>query len=422
MKHLLVNEDKWYKRVIDIIKNNKKLSIIVASAFVILCLLLALFFIKPKTISINEVTGYNDILDNIQKIEYIVGDESKFCERDKSIKKISKVLKDIELRKRTIAKKSNKEAVFFIKIDNEYNLCFSKNFKEFWITSDNKESALYKVMNTDKAKELKSILKGINPDFSIKTTNPIATKNTVFVEYAGASLQTISPTIEVKWNNNTKKTIYFKQEFKLYYNSEEIKGSGKSPDLVNFLMEGDSRDFSYYLNGYDISMPGIYKFVFSYSNNQDLSDPKTDYLEVVIGDKSISIKEEYTVSNVIFNYNPGYYLPNTEVRYGISTDNRFLLVDKGLAFYDTWHSVGNIKTLKITKKNFDDFLNHDFEWADGYNAASIRENVKSALYCLCDDDVNFYYVLNQKNGERLIVEGFYDTENNNKAVIKAIYK
>ena len=69
---------------------------------------------------------------------------------------------------------------------------------------------------------------------------------------------------------------------------------------------------------------------------------------------------------------------------------------------DDWRTRGNLETVELTKDNFDALFR-----SDDFEASSIRKDTVNAWQLIYNQDF-FYYILQQKNGDLYLANGYYD--------------
>ena len=91
--------------------------------------------------------------------------------------------------------------------------------------------------------------------------------------------------------------------------------------------------------------------------------------------------------------------------YAISEDME--LLSKGEFGAEDWTNLGTLTELKLSRENFDKLFLLESGWEKGESASDIRKNNAKAWSLVYHDDV-LYYVLQQKNGEMFLAQGYYD--------------
>ncbi len=134
------------------------------------------------------------------------------------------------------------------------------------------------------------------------------------------------------------------------------------------------------------------------------ADPRSEENEDIFG-------QAYAIPEIIYMDGKLSYLPATDDSTTIYISENGWIYEKGWAQESGWTNCGKLKSVRLTKSNFDDyFLLDGMMWGGEYNERRLRFGNKNAWEL--NYNGNLYYILQQRNGEMfyVVISNNYSTQ------------
>lgn len=259
-------------------------------------------------------------------------------------------------------------------------------------------------------------------NFGITGTVAAAECEDVEFAFLKGSVDKRNPYIEVEWVNNTDDALCFGEEFKLFYDGEEVplnEGYGWNLPLYTVNSGGKSTQ-KLSLSGFDVSRSGNYRLEKEFFLDSETDKKYKAYIKFVVDRRFSFIGLQYKGEKIIFDdgmYSSIFFTDESIPQYSVSDDMHLYTSDHptGVAS-SSWYDVGELQSFKLEKESFDEIINN-VSWDAGYNALILREHNKNAFRVVNYKDNRLYYLLEQENGEVYLAYGYAD-----KYTIRWIFK
>lgn len=251
---------------------------------------------------------------------------------------------------------------------------------------------------------------GVN---GISATTAAAECENVEYKFLRGSLNKDFPYITVSWTNKTDDALCFGEEFVLYKDGqicERQENTGWN-SVLHTVASGGSEEERYSLSVYDISGNGKYRLEKEFYLKSKPDKKYTAYIDFTVEQTYSFLGARYLGEKIV--YDNGSY---SSVLYTDETIPRFFISDAGFSLFTNdypdgrissdFYRIGELKKLTLEKSNFDEVLTGDI-WREGYSAEKLRKNNLNAFYT-SDRSGRAYYLLEQKNGEIYIAQGYTD--------------
>ncbi len=233
-------------------------------------------------------------------------------------------------------------------------------------------------------------------------------------EFSKGSVDKHNPYIEVEWINNTDDALCFGEEFKLFYEGEEVplaEGYGWNLPLYTVNKNGTSTQ-KLSLSGFDVSRSGNYRLEKEFFLDSDSNKKYKAYVEFIVDRRFSFIGLQYKGEKIVFEdgmYSSIFFTDESIPQYCISDEMHLYTSDHPTGvLLSSWYDVGELQSFKLEKESFDEIINN-VSWDAGYNALIIRELNKNAFRVVNHKDNRLYYLLEQENGEVYLAYGYADT-------------
>lgn len=253
-------------------------------------------------------------------------------------------------------------------------------------------------------------------NYGITGTVAAAECDDVEFHFSKGSVVKHNPYIEVKWVNNTDDALCFGEEFKLFYEGEEIplsEGYGWTLPLYTVNSGGTSTQVLS-LSGFDVSRSGSYRLEKEFFLDSDKDKKYKAFVDFVVDIRFSFVGLQYKGEKIVYEdgmYSSIIYNDESIPQYCISDDMHLYTSDHPTGVLSSsWYDVGELQSFKLEKESFDDIINNVI-WDAGYNALILRENNKNAFRVVNHKDNRLYYLLEQENGEVYLAYGYADTYN-----------
>lgn len=231
-----------------------------------------------------------------------------------------------------------------------------------------------------------------------------------------------SPYINVVWENNSTKSLYFDERFYVYYDAGD--GTWEDVNLTNdysfyngIMYEvgvGSKAEIKYYLNGFSMSIAGKYRI------ETECFDKVSNYkykaaIEFELK-KGVDVINVNTYTPVELYYDDGSYsfvqTPDVAPTYRIVNDMELQEIgNDGVV-----NSLGVLSEITLNEENFDSRL-HQNGWIVKFSTSGFRkDNIRAwQLYCSSGEDSYnpLYMLFEQNDGTYYIAIGYYNCKSNN---------
>lgn len=232
------------------------------------------------------------------------------------------------------------------------------------------------------------------------------------IEYAylHGTLNAENPYLCAEWKNCSEQVLCFGEDFVLYKDGAVYQPNRdlSFSAILNIVKPGGKHSEVYSLPFWDFPA-GSYRLekIFYFENNPD--ETYKAYLEFTVENNAPFSEKTYRGETIVYEsgiYSSIVYTDETLPSFYVSETDFHLLTDdhpqNGLT--DSLYDLGRLKKIDLKKENFDALFDSDF-WHDGLSAAKLRKNNKNA-YSVFDKSGRLYYLLEQKNGELLVAQGY----------------
>ncbi|MBR4099686.1 MAG: M56 family metallopeptidase [Clostridia bacterium] len=241
-------------------------------------------------------------------------------------------------------------------------------------------------------------------NYAVNCYNVGAKCNDVVYEYLYGDLEADTPSIFVKWTNNTNDELCFGTQYLIYKDNEILKPKSEIAfdSILCVVKSGKSKSENYDLSAYEFKKNQIYTLEKTFYL---ASNPEQKYKASVsfsINETYSFVGKQYAGEKVVYE-NGSYSLIITE-------DNipQFVISKPQMAFSkldassNSWERIDYLQRIKLEKANFDELFTNEI-WDNGYSASKIRENNLEAFSAF-DLKGRMYYLLEQKNGDIYIAQ------------------
>lgn len=265
-------------RIKNILNYKKPALWIIIFALIIGIILSACFMTNPKGIRINDITGYEKIFKDVEKLQFFTGESRIYTTEDPSEE--LHALKKIKLSK---AGDVLCNYDYRIEINDRFVINIDSEF-EFLKITDNCYTNKGIINSSDLSPVPTSVVYGIENPELIKKYFLYADNSTVilnasdaitpFSDYDGIYLSLNSAEINkdgiisfnVNWHNETDKTVTFGETFRIEYISDgvhiDITPKNAVWHLLAYILKPDSvLPHTFSVANLDLSLNGSYRFV-----------------------------------------------------------------------------------------------------------------------------------------------------------------
>ncbi len=251
-------------------------------------------------------------------------------------------------------------------------------------------------------------------NYGITGTVSSAECDDVEFHFLKGSVAKRNPYIEVEWVNNTDDALCFGEEFKLFYEGEEIplsEGYGWTLPLY-MVNSGGTSTQKLSLSGFDVSRSGNYRLEKEFFLDSDKDKKYKAFVGFVVDIRFSFVGLQYKGEKIVFEdgmYSSVFYTDESIPQYCISEEmHLYTSENPENPTSSTWYDVGELASFKLEEETFDEIINN-VSWDAGYNALILRENNKNAFRVVNHKDNRLYYLLEQENGEVYLAYGYADT-------------
>ncbi len=254
-------------------------------------------------------------------------------------------------------------------------------------------------------------------------------KQGVTIHLKNADFSGDNPFLEIEWRNENSSTLSSGTPFAIY----RITDSGKiSCDTLKdrvfnglaYLIDSNAT-YKYSLSGFDFSQCGTYRFETKFSSDNSPGKEYTAYMEFIINDQNAITSIAYSGESIVFEcgiFSSIIYTDDFIPSYFITDDMYFCTSEQPEgSFLSSMRSIGKLQELTLESQNFDRLLSST-AWDDGYFAESLRRENQAAWKTSDAQKGEFYYFLQQKNGEIYLALGYENQGNDISPIIRWIFK
>ena len=233
-------------------------------------------------------------------------------------------------------------------------------------------------------------------------------------EYLFGTVKGDYPHISVRWTNKADDILCFGDEFTLYKNGTiyEPKETMGFYAILHIVDSGESMEQDYVLSSYDLKS-GAYRLEKQFYLKSNPDKKYRAFIEFSV-DKTYSfLGKQYVGEKIVYeNGSYSYVLLDSEIPQFLISDEDFSLLTTDYpetTFSSSWYKIGvGMQKIKLKDKNFDDLF-EPAVWKHGYSAKSLRKNNLNAFSAF-DLSGRKYYLLEQKNGDIFIAQGYTETK------------
>ncbi len=228
--------------------------------------------------------------------------------------------------------------------------------------------------------------------------------------------------ITVLWKNNSDKSIWCGDEFKIFKGDMQIEPPNDYgwDAILNGIQPNTSIEKGYNIGDFGPFESGTYRLEKEFYFQNEPDKKYKAYVEFKIDSRYSFSGKQYPIGVKIFDngsFSSILYEGSDIPQFSISEDLKLLTSEHPKNdLSSAWYEIGELEEFKLKKANFDDIANVDI-WNDGYSAEILRKNNLNAFKVENKADNNFYYLLEQKNGEIYIAKGILEPD-----VIRWVFK
>lgn len=232
-------------------------------------------------------------------------------------------------------------------------------------------------------------------------------------EYLFGTVKGDYPHISVRWTNKTDDILCFGDEFTLYKNGTiyEPKETMGFHAILHIVDSGESMEQDYVLSSYNLES-GAYRLEKQFYLKSNPDKKYRAFIEFSV-DKTYSfLGKNYQGEKIV--YENGLYsfvLSDNDIPQFLISDEDFSLLTTDYpetTFSSSWYKIGGLQKIELKSSNFDDLFEAAV-WKHGYSAKSLRKNNLNAFSAF-DISGRMYYLLEQKNGDIFIAQGYTETQ------------
>lgn len=232
-------------------------------------------------------------------------------------------------------------------------------------------------------------------------------------EYLFGTVKGDYPHISVRWTNKTDDILCFGDEFTLYKNGTiyEPKEAIGFHAILHIVDSGESMEQDYVLSSYDLES-GNYRLEKQFYLKSNPDKKYRAFIEFSV-DKAYSfLGKQYIGEKIVFeNGLYSFVLSDNDIPQFLISDEDFSLLTTDYpeaTFSSSWYKIDGLQKIELKSSNFDDLF-EPAVWKHGYSAKSLRKNNLNAFSAF-DLSGRMYYLLEQKNGDIFIAQGYTETQ------------
>ncbi len=381
------------------------------------------FLTVPKSQKLYEINdGWINItlLDNVKEVGLVQSRKYRDDMITENFSGIVDELHKVKISRKPISNnrtndRERENIIILRKGDTHELLCFSSGYSSVFIDNGVKPTLSYKVFNPE-------VVESIFGNYPKNTgiTGTVTAAECDDVEYS--LVYGNKDYIEVKWKNNREETVCFGQEFKLYKNGKLHK-----PDtemywelLLYTVNPGGQTNETYHLSNYTLEN-GSYTLEKEFYIESDPELKYRAYIDFIIGDKYIFLGNQYEGEKIVFEggmFSSIIYTDNNIPIFGVSEENFHLYTSDWpiITTHSSMYDIGELKKVDLKKEKFEDLFTST-QWKEDYSLKTLIKENKNAFFVGDYGHNRIYYLLEQKNGEIYIAQGYSDTN-----IIRYVFK
>lgn len=397
--------------------NYKKPAFWIVAAALALCVILPVAFLtNPKSFGLCDIENRNSgLLNNVTEIRLNKsGIESDITQKT-DVDDIVSLLKKVKINRNpyNLSRSEDRDRINEIVLDDNTFLYFDKNYELVWIDDGVKPTLSYKIKNSD---EIKKIFNKYPNNYGISGSVISAECENIEYEYLSGSIRGEYPHISVRWTNKTDDILCFGEEFTLYKDGkicEREENTGFNL-LLHVVKSGGSEEEVYNLSAYNLES-GDYRLEKQFYLKKNPDKKYRAFIEFSV-DKTYSfLGKQYRGEKIV--YENGLYsfvLSDNDIPQFLISDEDFSLLTTDYPDYpepalsSSWYKIDGLQKIELKSSNFDDLFEAAV-WKHGYSAKSLRKNNLNAFSAF-DLSGRMYYLLEQKNGDIFIAQGYTETQ------------
>ncbi len=252
----------------------KKPTVWLILAGLIVCAAVGIFLLTdPASIAITELseeeTGdYAEIFDGVETLTIYQGKLTSDVYDADTVADVIDTLKEVRLQQRPISRdrSDNRDMTNRVQLGDGMQLCFSKDFGEFWIYTGTKPTLSYKVVNPEVAKS--AVIEKSSFSSEVGFTTGMIGSDDVRISARIISIMADARGgyLEVMLRNLFSDEVTYGDKFALYRYDEggelvSCMDENKVFDLIGYSLDDHSSVTNkYYLDGCDLTKSGKYRF------------------------------------------------------------------------------------------------------------------------------------------------------------------
>ena len=235
----------------------------------------------------------------------------------------------------------------------------------------------------------------------------------IVYDYLYGTINEEYPYITVNWTNDTDDTLCFGNEFVIYKNGKiyEPRKEMYFNLELHTIKPGENKSENYILSEYELS-EGNYQLEKTFYLEREPEQKYRAFISFSIERTYSFLGKQYKGEKIVYecgSYSSILYTNESIPQFSISDVDFHLLTNDypQTSVKNSFYDIGKLKKITLKKSNFDDMTTADI-WYDGYSASELRKNNLNAFSAF-DSSGRLYYLLEQKNGEIYIAQGYTET-------------
>jgi len=233
--------------------------------------------------------------------------------------------------------------------------------------------------------------------------------NVVF-EYENGTVNKQFPHINARWENKTGDLLCFGNGFELYRYGEKCRmKDGYAYNLnLNLVQNGGEYEDCFALSGFELEESGEYRIEKEFYLESDPDKKYIAYINFTV-DLRYSFLGKYYAGGETVGYAgiSSLWIDGDDIPMFHISDEDFSLSSSAYpkpSFSSSLYRIDGLQQIKLEKDNFDEYMQLIF-WDEGYSAKRLRKENLNAFSAF-DTEGRFYYLLEQKNGDIYIAQGY----------------
>lgn len=237
--------------------------------------------------------------------------------------------------------------------------------------------------------------------------------NVVF-EYENGTFNSQFPHINARWENKTGDILCFGNGFELYrYGKKCETKEDYAYDLnLNLVQNGGGYVDCLVLSGFELEESGEYRIEKEFYLE---SNPDKKYIAFI--NFTVDLRYSFVGKSYAGGETVGYagitslWIDGDSIPLFHISDEDFSLSTSAYpkpSFSSSLYRIDGLQQIKLKKDNFDEYM-QVIIWDEGYSAKMLRKDNLNAFSAF-DTEGRFYYLLEQKNGDIYIAQGYYGSD------------